>query len=156
MEPHPTSLHRAGVTLLALCFGLGAPSTASATLGGDIGSVGENERALGAVRTMVTLSVGTRHDLALPSGGVVHEYVSPSGVVSAVTWQGPTAPNLRELLGAHFEDLARAPTHGGHHAVNLSLDDFELRSWNHGRSFGGRAWVPSRLPAGVRVEEWVE
>jgi hypothetical protein len=141
-----------------LILGLGALAAreARATLGGDATSVSANERALGAVRTTVTLTVGTRHDLALPSGGMVHEYVSPSGVVYAVTWQGPTAPNLRELLGARFEDLARALPQSGHHAVILSLDDFQVRSWSHRRSFGGRAWVPSLVPPGVRVEEWVE
>src|SRR5580658_5115880 len=141
--------------LLILGLGTLVARDAHATLAGDSTSISANEHALGAVRTALALPVGARHDLALPSGGMIHEYVSPSGVVYAVTWRGPGAPNLRELLGAHFDDLAKRPPQAGHHALRLTLADFEVRSWNHRHMFGGRAWVPSLVPEGVDVESWV-
>jgi hypothetical protein len=140
----------AAITLLS--FWLGAAHDASATLGEDVGSVASNVQALSATRKVQKLASGERHELTLASGVVVHEYVSASGVVYAVTWRGPRMPDLRELLGSYFAQLsARAPT-GGHHRVTLRGVDVVIRSGGHGHSFAGRAWVPSLVPNGVDVD----
>jgi hypothetical protein len=154
------SVHRvAGKRLgfvLALGVGVALSRDAGATLGGDAPSIAANERTLGARRTVSALTLGTRHDLVLPSGVVVREYVSPGGLVYAVTWSGPRVPDLRELLGARFSDLAKQRATGFHNRMTLSLDDFEVRAWGHRGFFAGRAWVPSLVPAGVNVDSLVD
>jgi Protein of unknown function (DUF2844) len=134
-----------------LCF---AAKDADATLGGDLASIASNARALVATRTLVPLASVARHDLTLPSGNVVSEYVSGKGVVFAIRWHGPLAPNLRELLGEHFEDLAKKNPSAGHHSLHLSLSDFEVRSSNHRGTFEGVAWVPSLVPQDAPAEVW--
>jgi hypothetical protein len=131
---------------------LGNASDAHATLGGDVASVAANSRGLGAARQVKTLPAGERHELTLPSGIVVHEYVSPGGAVYAITWRGPRMPDLRELLGPYFAQLSGRASSGGHHRMNLTGSDLVVQSVGHRRWFTGRAWVPSLVPPGVKVD----
>jgi hypothetical protein len=138
-------------TAALVCCSLGAAHEARATLGGDEASVATNEHALAAARQVRKLAVGERHDLTLPSGIVVHEYLSPSGAVYAVTWRGPLRPDLRELLGPYFGQLSnRAP--GSHHRLDFTGVDLRVQSMGHRHASSGRAWVPSLVPAGVTID----
>jgi hypothetical protein len=147
---------RFGKTLVAasvaLGCGLGAIPDARATLGGDRASVAGNEQHLVATRQVLRLAVGERHELTLPSGLVVREYVSPGGAVYAVTWSGPRMPDLRELLGGYFAQLGGRDAAAGHHRMSVTGADFAVRSTGHRHHFAGRAWVPSLVPAGVQLE----
>jgi hypothetical protein len=138
----------AATAALAFACALWAPS-ARATLGSDAASVDANQHALVATRQIVKLPSGERHDLALPSGVIVREYVAPGGAVYAVTWSEPRVPDLREVLGPYFAQLGARASHGGHHRMNVAAQDFVVRSSGHGHTFSGRAWVPSLVPAGV-------
>jgi hypothetical protein len=140
-------------TSLALVLSLGLAGSANATLGGDVASVKANQEHLGASRQIAKLISGERHDLVLVSGTVVHEYVSATGAVYAVTWQGPRIPDLRELLGPSFAQLEGGNVHrNGIHRMSLSSSDLEIRSMGRRGGFAGRAWIPSLVPAGVHPE----
>jgi hypothetical protein len=152
----PTRVLKAWVATGVLCGGLGAARESGATLGGDVASVAANQQTLGAARDVAKLAQGERHELRLPSGIVVREYVSPAGAVYAVAWSGPRMPDLRELLGTYFAQLAGRRSSGGHHRMSLTGADLELRSLGHRGSFSGRAWVPSLVPSGVDVDRVVE
>jgi hypothetical protein len=148
-----TELRRVLAATAVVVFGcLGAERRAHATLGGDVASVADNQAHLGGARTVRKLASGERHELTLPSGLVVHEYVSPNGAVYAVTWTGPRMPDLRELLGPYFAQLSAGASKGRHHHVSLTHPDLVVRSAGHRGSFAGRAWVPSLLPPGVKVD----
>jgi hypothetical protein len=144
----------AGGVVLGCCPGPNQP--AHATLGGDVASVAGNHQHLGGVGNVqvLKLAYGERHELMLQSGLVVHEFVSPTGAVYAVTWRGPRTPNLRELLGPYFAQLENrgASPHHGHHQMTMSGFDLEIRSSGHRGSFSGRAWVPSMVPVGVKID----
>jgi hypothetical protein len=136
---------------LTLTGVIGFTHQASATLGGDVASVAVNQRHLSSTRRVRSLNGGECHDLHLPSGPVVHEYLSPAGVVYAVSWKGHGMPDLRELLGAYFSQMPTSHRRGGHHRMTLTGDDLVVESTSHGHLFTGRAWVPSLVPAGVDV-----
>lgn len=136
----------------AACASLGLTREARATLGGDVRSVELNEQHLGSIRRVVKLASGERHDLQLPSGMIVHEYVSPGGAVYAITWRGPRMPDLRELLGPYFSRLSGRDPGSGHHRVNVTVADLVLRSVGHRGSFSGRAWLPPLVPSSVHVD----
>jgi hypothetical protein len=138
------------IAFVGACFA--APRDARATLGGDLASVAENQQHMAGTRQVVRILSGERHDLLLPSGTLVREYVSSSGVVYAISWRGPRIPDLRELLGAHFAELANRDRRGGHNRMTVTGADLVVQSSGHRRSFEGRAWIPSLLPAGVRPE----
>src|SRR5258708_38432930 len=49
------------------------------------------------------------HEIQLPGGTLLREFVAPDGNVFAVAWNGPTPPNLRQALGKYFDDMVSAP-----------------------------------------------
>ena len=148
---------KATLAAAAFVYGcLGAPEDAHATLGGDVASVAANQERLGGVRHVEMLATGERHEIELPSGIVVREYVSPSGAVYAITWRGPRMPDLRELLGPYFAELSSRDARGGNHRMILTRADLVVRSTGHRNSFTGRAWVPSLVPAGLNIDTALE
>ena len=119
--------------------GLGAAAT---TPPSQVGAAVVQQRALptGAAYTHIE-----RH---LDSGTVLHEFVDAGGTVFAVSWSGPFLPDLRELLGASFSALQDSAAAGRTSALSISRPDLVLVSAGHMRAFDGRAWLPTRLPAG--------
>jgi hypothetical protein len=140
------------VTVALTCLVAAPP--AYATLGGDVSTVVANHASLGGTVQITALGAvgnGERHELSLPSGVVVREYVA-KGSVYAISWSGARPPDLRELLGSYFPKLSRATgVPGSHHRMILRGEDFSVDTMAHRGSFAGRAWVPSLVPAGVDV-----
>ncbi|HEX5344570.1 MAG TPA: DUF2844 domain-containing protein [Duganella sp.] len=96
-------------------------------------------------------NVYTVSQSTLDSGTVVREYVDANGVVFAVSWKGPTLPDLRTLLGDKFtvmtSNAAKRPK-AGHSQLAVDQSDVVIVSNGHMRAFAGQAWIPSALPAG--------
>ncbi|RYF36372.1 MAG: DUF2844 domain-containing protein [Comamonadaceae bacterium] len=91
----------------------------------------------------------TRLDVELQSGTSVRAYQDRSGVIFAVGWSGPVLPDLRAVLGKHFEALdshQRRPGPGG--ALIVRRPDLVVVSEGRLGAFQGRAWLPGSLPFG--------
>src|ERR1700690_3966741 len=77
-------------------------------------------------------------DTRLATGTHVREYVSGSGVVFAVTWDGPVLPDLKALLGKHFDAMvaesARLPKAGRSH-IAVNRPEVVINSGGHMRAF---------------------
>jgi hypothetical protein len=132
------------------------PAAANATLGLDAASIAADEAQLRASTSVVQSAGCAIHELALPSGTAVREYVSPAGRVFAVAWLGPRLPDLRQILGeAHWQAfLAAAPAGERPQASRtLRLPGLVVESAGHGRFFSGRAYVPDLVPEGFRPED---
>jgi hypothetical protein len=87
----------------------------------------------------------------LDSGTIVREYSDTAGIVFAVSWNGPTLPDLRTLLGDKFATMTSAAAKrpkAGHSQLAIEQSDVVIVSNGHMRSFAGHAWIPSALPAG--------
>jgi hypothetical protein len=95
------------------------------------------------------------HEISLPSGTVVREFVAPSGGIFAVAWKGPTVPNLRQALGSYFDSYVAAAkvTPVNHRRVDIVGTDLVVHAMGHMRAFSGIAYVPRSIPAGVSVGE---
>ena len=75
---------------------------ARACLGGDLTSVLDDAAELaGAVQTS-SLQQFEVEDIVSDNGMRVREFVNRKGIVFAVTWAGPAAPDLQRLLGTQF------------------------------------------------------
>jgi len=87
----------------------------------------------------------------LDSGTVVREYSDANGTVFAVSWKGPTLPDLRTLLGDKFSVMtstaAKRPK-AGHSQLAVEQSDVVIVSNGHMRAFAGQAWIPGALPSG--------
>jgi hypothetical protein len=149
-------LARALPALAALTFAAFI-APASAALGGDEDSVHtDSTRTRGQLLSTAMVQY-TRHDITTGPDSAIHEYVSRTGKVFAVTWRGPLPPDLSQLFGSYFDSYRTAvvaQSHpGGHRQVNVAQPDFVVQSVGRLRAFTGKAYVPSLVPAGVDVTE---
>ena len=151
-------MKRGSVHLLVAALLLAAPRFASAALGGDASTIDADRiRMQGALLRIARTDTFTVHEVQSATGTAIREYVSPSGTVFAVAWQGPWMPNLRQLLGAYFErfqrgaDAARRRSRG---RGPLRIDDGEIvvQVMGHARAFSGVVTVPRLVPNGVRAD----
>ena len=146
-----------------------APVVASATLGESTSTIQNDAARLhaqaGAVRPVAARSAAsaagaaaaayTVHELQLPGGAQVREYVTSANNVFAVAWDGPSVPELQQLLGAYFPRYSAAAKAIGRlrRGVDLEQQDLVIRTGGHMRAFFGMAYLPAMLPPGVTPEE---
>jgi hypothetical protein len=136
------------------------PRTAHASLGSDASSVRVDVERLRAADRLVEASDHTVHEMRLPGGTVVREYVSRSGVVFGVTWKGPFRPDLSQLMGAYFQPFTTAVeasrrTRLGRGPLDVRVPGLITQMSGHARSFHGRAYLPGLVPQGFSVDEMV-
>jgi Protein of unknown function (DUF2844) len=130
--------------------------TSFASLGGNRSSVQADavhfEGTLGTTHTPAY----TLQEIKIPTGTVVREYVSSAGQVFAVSWQGPWPPDLKQLLGSHFEEFQQATPNpnrrSGRAPLSVHTPSLVVEQGGHMRAFVGRAYLPNGLPAGVTAE----
>ncbi|MEM5389073.1 DUF2844 domain-containing protein [Paraburkholderia phymatum] len=94
------------------------------------------------------------HESQTADGVTVREYASPANVVFALTWQGPTRPDMQALLGSYFPSFVAAAHRTARGTGPLIARDGDLRieSVGHQGAFAGKAWVPRLVPANVDLE----
>src|SRR5437899_10688073 len=95
-----------GTLLSAMVLVLSLPTWA--TLGDNASSVlSDRARMKGTLHSTDNRSY-ILHEITLSSGGKIREYVSPTGAVFAVAWDGQFPPNLQQLLGPYYEQARQA------------------------------------------------
>ncbi len=130
-----------------------------ADLGGNADSVQSDGARMKAEVKAATPGAGySVQQLQLPSGTVVNEYVAPNGTVFGVSWHGPLMPNLQQLLGTYFQQYVTASSLVPHNAgtrrhFQIVQPDLVVQSVGRMRSYHGRAYVPSLLPANVTADD---
>ena len=140
------------VLLLTCAFLIGAPP-ARAELGGPA-----NKEAI-QIQDLSPVVAVDQHlnvfQLKMASGTQINEYTNADNVVVAVTWQGPTLPNLKLLLGEHFQTFANRSTEHSvsHRSAEFHTDDLVVQSHGQMRNFAGRAYLPKLLPAGFNIDQ---
>jgi len=148
---------------LFLCLGLSAvvlaiTQQAQAGLGESADSVASDRKALSAVKRATTTSNRyTVHEFASDVTSV-REYVSPSGIVFGIAWNGLAYPDLTLLLGSYDREyraaLRQEPRKPGlrrYHAVRT--DGVVVEKWGNMRNLQGRAYAPALIPPGVSIDE---
>jgi hypothetical protein len=134
------------------------PSIAFAALGGRVTSVDADRiRVAGALMRIVQNDTYALHEIRSASGTMIREYVNPTGMVFAVAWDGPWLPDLRQVLGDHFDRYqavmqSRQRSRTGRGAVLIDEPGLVVQMSGHPRAFKGRAYVPALLPAGLQLE----
>jgi hypothetical protein len=147
------SLRRAARLSLVVAILL-VPGFALGALGEDEASVQVDGVRLKGAASVRYAQHYALHEFVQPSGTAVREYVSPSGKVFAVAWQGPVIPDLRQVLGAHFDRYVAAARDKRVKRTPVVIREPSLVvvTWGHMRAFSGRAYVPAMVPQGVDPE----
>ncbi|HSZ20486.1 MAG TPA: DUF2844 domain-containing protein [Candidatus Acidoferrum sp.] len=147
--------------LLAIAIAVAALATctsACASLGGDLTSVHDDQAKMqGTLRTTSNVTYNV-HEIQGLNGLVVREYVSISGNVFGVAWQGRTHPDLHQVLGAYYDQYVqavqalRAQRHG-HGPLLIQQPGLVVQMGGHMGSLTGIAYLPQGVPAGMRPQE---
>ena len=135
------------------------PSTASASLGGDVTTVQADQvRMKGTLRKTPT-NAYTVQEIKTSTGTVVREYLSPAGKIFAIVWQGPFLPDLRQLFGPHFKHFSqsvknlksKSPRIRGR--LLIREPGLVVQTGGHMRAYFGSAYIPELVPQGIHMEE---
>jgi hypothetical protein len=128
-----------------------------ATLGGTADSVESDRKTLSAVSGAASAKNGYTVREIDYDGNAVREYISSSGVVFAVAWNGLRHPDLATLLGSYadqyntaLQNTVRQP--GSRHLAVRSAG-VVVEKWGHVRNLQGRAYAPDLIPQGVSIDE---
>jgi hypothetical protein len=130
-----------------------APGIAAAALGEPQDSVQADVARLGGSIQVTGHDNYQLHEIRLPTGTLLREFVGADGRVFAVAWNGPTIPNLRQALGRYFDAYAAGAKHSGHSQLRVARSDLVVQSSGHMRAFAGHAYLPQAVPNGVSIGE---
>ena len=133
------------------------PLAAGASLGGDLSSVHDDQMKMQGTLRMTSNNSYNVHEIQAPNGTVVREFVSLSGNVFGVAWQGHSHPDLHQVLGSSYDAFTQAVTaqraeHRGHGPLLIQRPGLVVQMSGHMRSLTGKAYLPQSLPAGVPAE----
>ena len=133
------------------------PCAASASLGGDLSSVQDDQMKMQGSLRMTSNNSYNVHEIQASNGIMVREFVSLSGNVFGVAWQGHSHPDLRQVLGSNYDQFTQAvkaqrAQHRGHGPLSIQQPGLVVQMSGHMRSLMGKAYLPQSLPAGVRAE----
>ena len=144
-------MKRAFVVLLMLIMG---SVPAWAVLGEDVSTVNADVQVLRGQHRMFTRVGYNLHQITTADGSIVNEFVSPSGVVFGLSWQGHFMPNLPQLLGSYLSNFQQGERTRvvRRRSVTIEGDNFVFFSMGQMRSFRGRAYVPGLVPANLTPE----
>jgi hypothetical protein len=143
------------MSLLALLF-VAHSSPAGATLGSDVTSVNADRVKMQSALTGITRNDRFAvHQLQAPSGTIIREYVSSTGTVFAVSWEGPWLPDLQQILGPYFDAYQRnaaavRDSRRSHGPITIRAGELVVQVGGHPRAFAGRAYVERLLPQGLQ------
>jgi hypothetical protein len=141
------------ITGALLCCATALPALAA--LGGSVDSV-EADRVHMKGQVRVDAAPGySIHQIQIPSGTIIKEYVAPNGTVFALSWRGPTVPDLRQTLGSYFPqyEAAGATPHMSHRQLRIDEPGLVIHSSGRMRAFFGIAYVPNLLPPNFSIDD---
>jgi hypothetical protein len=141
--------------LLAIAGSLGLSPIARAALGEDADSVAADQLRMQATSRIVKKERHSIHELQMPAGGSVRQFVNEGGKVFAVSWSDGWRPNLRELMGQHYDRyLAAAKArHRARGPVYLEIPGLVVAMGGHQRAFFGHAYLTDLVPPGFGPED---
>ena len=129
-----------------------ASGVTHAHLGGNEASVQADGSAWQAPVTVVRGTRFTAMTHTTPEGMKVRQFLSATGLVFAVAWDGPVLPDMERLLGGYFPPYQNA-LQQRKRSVRVDTPSLVVESGGMMRAFVGRAYLPDLLPAGVSAAD---
>ncbi|HZU41129.1 MAG TPA: DUF2844 domain-containing protein [Terriglobales bacterium] len=143
------------MTLAFMCAALAIaiPLRAPAALGGDLGSVEADTAQFHGTVRILKMTTHTVLEIRTATGVTVREYVSPSGHVFGVAWQGRANPDLQQVLGPYYEQMMEAARSAGPvrgRPFIIEEPNLVVQMSGTMRAHFGRAFDPKLMPAQVQ------
>jgi hypothetical protein len=147
-----------GAVLLALS------TPAFAALGDNAASVLTDQARMKGTLHSVDRQTYIMHEITASYGAKVREYVTPSGAVFGVAWEGQFPPNFDQLLGPYYQQVQQAAAQQKaadevsgqvrrRGPVMIQTDGIVFVQSGHMRSYHGQAYIPQLLPQGVAAAD---
>lgn len=143
------------IAVFVCCLYSGGPAWAG--LGEGVGQLRSDSETLKA-SGQSTLDKGlyTVHSLDTDSG-TIREFSTKAGTVFAVAWEGMAHQDVAAVLGKYWNEYRalrskKVRRHGARYSVQRGTN-IVVEHWGHQRHLQGRVYVPSLLPAGVKIDE---
>jgi hypothetical protein len=141
--------------ILAAIWSFSEPALAA--LGEQADSIARDSKTLRATQKTSVSKTGFTVQEMTSNACTVREFITPSGIVFAVAWNGLVHPDLTTLLGNYapeFQEakrkVARKP---GQKRLAVQGSRVVVETWGHMRNLQGRAYVPALIPEGVTLDE---
>jgi hypothetical protein len=151
------SINTLFIGLIVVAFITVNARIARATLGESTDSVESDRKAYSGVHQDTLYRTGYSIQDFATDGNVVREYISQSGVVFAIAWNGISHPDLTTLLGTHLQNfqqaLQKSSRQRGKRHMQVKANSIIVEKWGHMRNLQGRAYIPSLIPSGVSPDE---
>lgn len=148
---------RPRIALAAALVALAANAPARATLGQDVGSIEADRLQMRAASAPAQVhALFTVVSFTQANGTQVREYLSASGQVFALAWNGPVQPDLHTLLGAEQHAAVLASPQRSREGLahrRVVAGSVVVETGGHIRALHGRAWRTDAFPAGVGVND---
>jgi hypothetical protein len=143
---------------LVMLVGILSPARqAQATLGEGADSIVRDRKALSAKQLSTTCHASYTIQEIASEATTIREYLTLSGVVFAIAWNGLVNPDLTTLLGSYageFEEAKQqSPSSPGQRQLTVRSNRVVVETGGHMRDLRGRAYLPALLPGGVSVDE---
>ena len=135
-------------SLLILGFSLSEMSYAE--LGGTTASILSEQKQFNSQLTSSQQNGYSVYTQTLTSGTSFQEYVSPSGIIFAISWSGPTLPNIQAIFGNYYANYLSAAQES-RRSIYSSSDSLVIQSTGIMGAFQGFAFLPKQAPAGFTL-----
>ena len=136
---------------------LAVAAPAFGAIGQSAESIATDRQLLSAARLSTAAHQGFEVHEYQSRGTAVREYLSPSGQVFAVAWNGYSHPDLAVLLGDYVAEYRAAlnatPLARGRRQRHVTTQHLVVDTWGHMRNLQGRAYAPDLVPPGVNIDE---
>lgn len=158
---------KASGSALSVALALGASLIAAQALVPAKAGLGQTVASVKADRVSMKGQLRARsgpgysvQEITTSAGTVVKEFASPSGTIFAVSWWGPSMPDLQQLLGTYYVQYRAAAQSQRAQRLRSGHDHLEVRSptlvvhaGGHMRQYFGMAYVPALLPPDLSVSD---
>lgn len=157
------SLGLSGATLLrpwmlaVSCGVLLYATEAQAILGATADTVQADQIRFKGERRQSTGWQMNTHEISLPDGSSIKEYVNAAGLVFAVSWRTRLKPDLEALLGTHFmvyaaKQNAAAGVAASKRQQSVRQPNLVIHQAGRMNAFAGLAYVPTLVPQGIDAD----
>lgn len=127
-----------------------------AVLGDNAASVlADQARMKGTIRSVDNRAY-VLHEITMPSGAKVREFVSPGGAVFGVAWEGQFPPDFQRLLGPYYQQAqtaAQPDSRRRRGPVVIETPGLVFYQTGHTRSFHGQAYIPQLVPQAIQASD---
>jgi hypothetical protein len=128
-----------------------------AALGGRLDSISSDYQSLHANHRAKGVKEKYSVEEITADAITVREYVSPSGIVFGIAWNGYVHPDLLQLLGSYVGEFTaarqKAARKSGSRHLHLATKNIIVEKWGHMRDLRGRAYAPNLIPTGLTSDE---